>query len=138
MNKSELTIYTDGAAKGNPGPAGVGIIIYRGKKTLKKTYNYIGKTTNNVAEYTALIYALQEALYLNADKVTIFSDSELMVKQIKGEYKVKNHALRVFNGIAKHVIEKFTDFNINYVPREENKEADLLANKAINEKTENR
>ena len=89
----KLVIYTDGGARGNPGPAGIGVVIKEGEKTIKEYGRYIGETTNNQAEYHALISAMESAKDLGAEEIDLNMDSELIVKQIKGEYKVKNAEL---------------------------------------------
>ena len=127
----KVEIYVDGAARGNPGAAGIGIVIKKGSKILLEASAFIGKTTNNVAEYLALIRGLEEAMVLNAKEVNCFSDSELLVKQINGEYKVKNEGLTPLHYHAKSLINKFKTFKISHTYREENKEADKLANAAL-------
>jgi len=129
MKRADL--YIDGAAKGNPGHAGIGVIICQNGQVLKNIFNYIGKTTNNVAEYTALIYALQEALLMRLEALNVNTDSELLYRQIKKEYKVKNPAIILLYNQAMHLISGFKEVNLKYIPREENKGADKLANKAI-------
>ncbi|MDI6703228.1 MAG: reverse transcriptase-like protein [bacterium] len=125
-----LTIYIDGSSCGNPGPSGVGIIIHNGKKVIERLSSYIGKATNNISEYKALILALQYAKRLESESLTIFSDSKLMVNQINGRYMVKNKALKRFYNEAKQLINEFSEFTLRYIPREHNKEANRLANQA--------
>lgn len=121
----------DGASKGNPGEAGIGVII-RNSDTVKKTLSeYIGITTNNVAEYSALIFGLQEALIQNIRTIHIKTDSELLYKQITGEYKVKDDCLQLLHKIAKHMLSGFAEVDITNVPRENNRDADRLANEAV-------
>ena len=128
----KLIINTDGAARGNPGPAGIGVVIKDEKgAVVREIAEYIGETTNNQAEYRALIMALEAAVELKADSVGIFADSELMVSQIKGIYKVKNEGLKPLFEQARELLQKFKVCNIEYLPREKNKEADKLANIAI-------
>jgi len=128
----KLIINTDGAARGNPGPAGIGVVIKDEKgAVVREIAEYIGETTNNQAEYRALIMALEAAVELKADSVGIFADSELMVSQIKGIYKVKNEGLKPLFDQARELLQKFKVCNIEYLPREKNKEADKLANIAI-------
>jgi len=128
-----VDIYTDGGARGNPGPAGIGVVIYdETKKKLKDFNQYIGIATNNIAEYFAVIYGLQEALILKADEVMLFVDSELVFKQLEGEYRVKDANIKQLFGLAAHLIKGFKKVEIKSIPREENKVADKLANKAIN------
>jgi ribonuclease HI len=128
-----VQIYIDGAARGNPGPAGIGVVIKKGSQTFAEISDFIGKATNNIAEYIAFIRGLEEALVLGATKVECFSDSELLVKQINGEYKVKNEGLSPLHHHAKSLIKKFKTFSISHTVREENKHADELANKGIDE-----
>jgi len=136
MNKKDkIVIYTDGASSGNPGKAGIGVLLYNtDKKLIKKISNFIGITTNNVAEYMALIYGLEEALYLRAENVDCFLDSQLLVRQLEGTYKVKDEKLRLFYSQVNHLKSLFKRVNFNHIKREENKEADILAKKAVRER----
>jgi ribonuclease HI len=128
----KLIIHADGGSRGNPGPAAVGVAVFdEDQKCIKEVSKTIGIATNNVAEYLAAICGLQEAVFLNAQDVTINLDSELVVKQLKGEYKVKNENLRPLFFIAKHLITGLKNIKINHVPREMNKSADALVNKAL-------
>lgn len=130
----EIKIYVDAAARGNPGKSGIGAVIYDSSdKVVAKLSEYIGHATNNVAEYTGIIYALQEALILGAKRVSIFSDSELVVKQISGEYAVKNEDLRRLRKQIEHLRKGFKELNITFIRREKNKFADKLANQAIDD-----
>lgn len=130
----EIKIYVDAASRGNPGKAGIGAVIYDSSdKVVTKLSEYIGHATNNVAEYTGVIYALQEALILGAKRVSIFSDSELVVKQISGEYAVKNEDLRRLRKQVEHLRKGFKELNITFIRREKNKLADKLANQAIDD-----
>lgn len=131
MSGKELEIFTDGACSGNPGPAGIGAVIREGGVTIRALTQGIGQATNNIAEYTALLYALQEALVLRADKVSVYSDSELMCRQIRGEYKIKNPALQQLFDQIQHLLRGIREFRIQHVPREQNTEADKLAREAI-------
>jgi ribonuclease HI len=126
-----MDIYIDGSSIGNPGEASVGIIFQEGDITLKNISRCIGKQTNNVAEYTALVFALQEALIMKARDITVYSDSELLCKQLKGEYRVKNEAIKSLFLEAKHLIQGFENFKIQQIPREKNRGADKLARLAI-------
>jgi len=129
MHKPEHTAFIDGASSGNPGPAGIGVVIYCGKDELLSESKYIGETTNNVAEYTALTHLLDLCKKYDIKKIKVFSDSELLVKQVNGEYKVKNENLKkFFFSIFRH--KNHMDFIIEHVPREQNKEADKLAKAA--------
>jgi ribonuclease HI len=126
-----LEIHIDGASKGNPGHSGVGVVISSQGRTIKNISRYIGQATNNVAEYTALIYALEEALILKADKLKINSDSQLLCRQLNKDYKVKHINIVPLYRQALHLMESFKEIQINNIPREENKGADKLANLAI-------
>jgi len=130
----ELTIYTDGASRNNPGEAGAGIFILRDGEPFQQIARYLGTTTNNIAEYTAAIIALEQAVKLGASRVTLNADSELLVKQLNGQYKVKNEGLKPLHAKVKELIAKISSVEVRYIPREKNKEADALANKAIDEK----
>ena len=130
--RKELVIYIDGASRGNPGQAGIGILIETPRKeVLKKIHENIGITTNNVAEYYALIYALQEALLLKAEVLTIYTDSQLLVNQVKGKFRVKNSQLKILHGQVLHLLKGFKKVYLKGIKREENKEADKLANEAL-------
>ncbi len=128
---THLDIYIDGASKGNPGPSGIGVVICRNGETIKNISSYIGEGTNNVAEYTAFLFALQEALKLKAQTIKINTDSQLLYRQIKGVYKVKHpNIIGLFNQ-ARHLIAGFKEISIHNIPREQNRGADKLANKAV-------
>lgn len=133
VKNKKISLFIDGASRGNPGPAGIGVLILddAGKK-IKELYKYIGQTTNNIAEYNALIYALDEALMLKADEVIVNVDSELVAKQLNGEYRVKDENIRLFFEKAVHILKSFKSFEVRHIDRSRNKEADKLANKAIN------
>jgi ribonuclease HI len=132
LNTSKLTIYTDGAARGNPGPAAIGIVIRDEQgNVLTSISRCLGTTTNNQAEYRAIIAALEKALSLGAKQVTLYSDSRLVVEQINGRYKIKNTALRPLYLEIVRLTGALEYFKIYYIPRERNKEADMLANKAL-------
>ena len=126
-----LEINTDGACSGNPGPAAIGIVIKSRGKTLKEISQSIGDATNNIAEYTALIWGLQEALKLKADEILIRTDSELMYKQIIGDYKVKHENIKPLFEQVKNLVEGFKKVEFKHVPREQNREADKLACKGL-------
>ncbi|OGW32782.1 MAG: hypothetical protein A2X58_10640 [Nitrospirae bacterium GWC2_56_14] len=130
----ELTIFTDGASRNNPGESGAGISIMQHDLPLEGIARYLGTTTNNIAEYTAAIIGLERAVQLGASKVRLYADSELMVKQLNGQYKVKNEGLKPLHARAKELIARIGCVEIHYIPRERNKDADALANKAIDEK----
>ena len=129
---NEVTIHIDGAARGNPGPAGVGAVITDGDgKVLAEVCKYLGETTNNQAEYQALLLALKEAKRLKVLRISVFSDSELLVRQINGEYKVKNEGLKPLFREAVTLLRSFGGYAVAHIPREKNKRADQLANLAI-------
>ena len=130
--KPALKIQIDGASRGNPGPSGAGVVLSdsRGKK-LKELSIYLGESTNNVAETCALILGLQEALRLGSQKVSVLTDSELLQRQVTGLYRVKDERLRLLHALINPLKESFERFEIQHVPREENRAADRLANKAV-------
>ena len=129
----KLLLYVDGGSRGNPGPAGVGVVILDQKgKVVKELNKYIGVATNNIAEYSAVIYGLQEALIERADEVEINLDSELVAEQLKGGYKVKNSNIKPLFEQALHLMSGFKKIEIVRIGREKNKHADKLVNKAIN------
>lgn len=130
----ELVIYIDGASKGNPGPSAAGIIIKRDGKKFKEIAKPIGEATNNVAEYYALIFALQEALILKAKRIKVCTDSELLFKQLTGAYVVKSENLKVLFEQIEQLAQGFNRFEIKHIPREENKEADKLASSVLKKK----
>jgi len=131
-----LVIYVDGGSHGNPGPSGIGVIICDEKRNVVKNISkFIGNTTNNVAEYTALIYGLQEALILRADEVIINTDSELLAKQLSKEYKTKDAGLKPLYEQVSHLLTGFKKYEIKHIDRSENKGADKLANKAVGEES---
>ncbi len=128
-------LFIDGAARNNPGPAGAGIYLTKNDKTVKKVGFYLGKKTNNQAEYGALLIG---AYYLLAniepdDHADIISDSQLLVRQFKGEYKVKHPELKPLHMLAKQMLQDVT-YSISHVLREHNLVADEMANKGIDEK----
>lgn len=130
----ELTIYTDGASRNNPGEAGAGVVIMRGGVKAEEIAVYLGVTTNNIAEYRAAIIGLERAAALGARSIRLLSDSELLVRQINGLYKVKKTGLRPLHKRVKELIAKIGSVEVKYIPREQNKEADSLANMAIDKR----
>lgn len=129
---NKLVLYIDGSSKGNPGPAGIGATISTADGgELVRISEYIGETTNNVAEYTALIRTIQTALQYQVDSVEIYSDSELLVNQLNKSYHVKNANLKNLYQRATSLLSGFKDVKIFYISREENKRADELARKSI-------
>ncbi|HOD15722.1 MAG TPA: ribonuclease HI family protein [Spirochaetota bacterium] len=129
---SSLTMYVDGASSGNPGPAGIGILIYdHDDRQVAKVSSYIGRRTNNFAEYSALIRALKIAIYFKTKSLKIRTDSEFVVKQINGEYKVKHEQIKKLFDQATRLIRSIDKFKIEYIPRAQNEKADYLAKKAV-------
>jgi len=129
----ELVIHIDGASRGNPGPSGIGIVVKDiSGKVVKNIKKYIGIATNNTAEYSAFLTALAEAEKLGADKIKIFLDSELVYKQYLGEYRTNDKNLKEHLKKIREKEKKFLSVEITHIPRENNKEADKLANIAIN------
>src|SRR5271157_973662 len=127
-----LVAHIDGGARGNPGPAGYGVMIDdEAGRPVAELSEYLGKQTNNYAEYSGLLAALTYALKHGFKVLKVFSDSELMVKQIKGQYKVKNPALQELHGKATRMIGELDTFTITHVLREKNRNADRLANLAM-------
>lgn len=127
-------INVDGASRGNPGPAAAGWVIRDADgQILIEEGLHIGDDTNNRAEYLALIFALEDALMLRGEAVVVRSDSELLVKQINGEYRVKNAGLKGFFARVKRLGGGFKSFHVEHVRREENREADRAANEALDE-----
>lgn len=132
MNK-KLIIYTDGGARGNPGPAAIGVVIYnQSAKIVSKISKYIGDTTNNQAEYQALIEGLTEAAKLGGQGIDCYLDSELVVKQMQGKYKVREAGLKDLVMQALRLTAKFSRVDFYHIPREKNKLADKLVNEALN------
>jgi len=129
----QVKIHTDGGARGNPGPAGAGFVIVDAQTgaTLHEAGIYLGETTNNVAEYSAMLHSLKVADELGAKCVELLSDSQLMVRQMTGQYRVKNAGLKPLHAEAKELAARFDKFKITHVRREQNKLADKLVNKAI-------
>jgi ribonuclease HI len=127
-------LYCDGASRGNPGPAAAGIVLYDPQGRIQVTTGrYLGETTNNVAEYQALLLGLEEARKITVQKLRIFADSELMVKQLTGRYRVKSPHLIPLWQEAVNALKAFEAWGIKHVPREENHLADAAANRAIDQ-----
>lgn len=128
---SEIIVNIDGASLGNPGRAGAGGVIKNSRgEILEKFGSYLGETTNNVAEYKSLIMALEKAITYCADKMVILSDSLLLVKQMCGDYKVKDAKLRQLHEQAISLLKGIPAYTFRHIPREENREADRLASDA--------
>jgi ribonuclease HI len=130
--EDQLVIYIDGASRGNPGRAGAGIWITNGEgRKISEVSRYLGHKTNNEAEYWALLLGLREARRLGGEALRIFTDSELVQRQIQGVYRVKNLNLKLLHKTVLQSLRTFSSFEIESIPRNENKEADRLANEAI-------
>jgi len=134
MTDREVTAFIDGASKGNPGEAGCGVVIYGLGEEPILLKKYIGHATNNIAEYNALILALEKLKELNIKEITIKSDSLLLVSQLNGKYAVKNPNIRKLFRVYLSLAVNFDKIKVMHIPRELNKEADRLANLAIKEK----
>jgi ribonuclease HI len=136
----KLKIYTDGGARGNPGPAGIGIVIIQVRdgqeKITKQISRYIGEKTNNEAEYQAIITALEQAKGLKAQEIEIISDSELVIRQCQGKYKIKDPELAQLFIKIWNLQQSFKKVNFTHVLRSSNKEADRLVNEAIDKAVE--
>ena len=131
----KVTVHVDGSCSGNPGPAGAGVVITDSRgKILRRVKSFLGDATNNVAEYCALIIGLREAKRLGATKVTCWTDSQLLEKQLNGKFKIKNARLRMLSLEAMELARGFAEFSLRKVDREDNREADKLARKIIKEK----
>jgi ribonuclease HI len=131
---STATIHIDGGSRGNPGPASFAYVIERSGQPVDEHAEKIGTTTNNVAEYTALVAALDRAAELGLKSVQIFSDSELLVKQMNGEYRVKSEDLQDLYRQAQELRRRFDKVTLTHVRREKNKRADELCNLALDGK----
>lgn len=128
----KLTVNVDGGARGNPGPAAIAAVIRdEGGEVLEEVGERIGRATNNVAEYRALLLGIERAAALGASELELVGDSELIVRQVKGEYKVKDAALRELHAEVKRALEPFDRWSIRHVRRERNAEADRLVNEAL-------
>ena len=132
LNVKKAIIFTDGAAEPNPGPAAIGAIIKDEQgRLIARISRRIGTTTNNQAEYRAIIAALEKAIELGARHADIYSDSELVVKQINGKYRVKKPTLKPLHQKVRQLLDNLEGFTVIHVPREQNAEADNLANEAL-------
>jgi ribonuclease HI len=125
-------LFTDGGARGNPGPAAYGYVLEADDGTVLAAHGeHIGTATNNVAEYSGLVAGLRKALELHVPEVEVVSDSELMVKQMRGEYRVKNEALRALSIEAAGLARELGSVEYRHVRRAQNEEADRLVNEAL-------
>ncbi|MFC1738065.1 phosphoribosylglycinamide formyltransferase [Planctomycetota bacterium] len=131
--EEQIIAYTDGGSRGNPGPAAAAFTLVnpRGKQLLAKAF-FLGEKTNNVAEYTAVVKALEYAKHFNPIRIAIFSDSELLVKQLNGQYKVKSEQIRPLFRKATNLLKEFETSEIKHITRDKNKQSDKLVNQALN------
>ena len=129
------TIHTDGGSRGNPGPAAYAYVIKRPGLADIEEKCYLGKTTNNIAEYTGLVKALEHAKRIGGKKLIVNSDSELMVKQLNGQYRVKNEGLRPFYEQAVALRKHFDSVTIKHIYRDQNSQADALCNEAMDDRS---
>jgi ribonuclease HI len=137
-NLHDYFLYTDGACRGNPGESGAGVVVLdKEGNVIRELTKYLGKNTNNTAEYRALILGLREVLELGGTMVHIFSDSELMVRQLTKAYSVRNERLMVLYNEVNELLGRFAGYDIRHISREKNRHADRLANRAIDERGAN-
>jgi ribonuclease HI len=128
----KLVVNVDGGARGNPGPAAIGVVVCSpAGEVLEERGERIGEATNNVAEYRALLAGVERAAELGASELELVGDSELIVRQVKGEYKVKDATLRELHAEVKRALRPFVSWSIRHVRREQNAEADRLVNEAL-------
>lgn len=131
---NDLIIYTDGGARGNPGPAGIGAVFQNLQfETIATIKKYIGEQTNNFAEYTALITALEQAQKFGFKNISCYLDSQLVVRQLNGQYKIKEQTLKPLAQKVFDLKNEFDSIKFTHVPREKNSQADKLVNEAIDE-----
>lgn len=134
----KLIVYSDGGARGNPGPAGLGVYICTPEHVpVERRFKYLGETTNNIAEYSGALLGLERAIALGATEIELRADSKLVIEQLKGNYKVKNPGLKEIHTQIKALLsQSFATVTFTHVPREKNKEADRLSNVAMDQGTE--
>lgn len=133
-SQKEWLLMIDGASRGNPGEAGCGaVILDENGAVVQELSRYLHRATNNVAEYKGLLMGLEASLQLGAKKIVVKSDSQLLVRQLNGEYRVKDEKLKVLFGRAKSLLRRFESCRIVHVSREMNKLADRLANRGIDD-----
>jgi ribonuclease HI len=133
-SQRKVYVFSDGAARGNPGPAGAGAVVKDAKgEVIAELKQALGKATNNVAEYKGLLLGLRKAKELGAREVEVRADSELMIRQINGKYAVRNEGLKPLYNEALAILNSFAKWNAEHVPREENALADEMSNRAIDE-----
>ena len=128
---SRVTVNVDGGARGNPGPAAIGVVVRDGDGVLEEVGETIGEATNNVAEYKALLRGIQLAAERGASELELVGDSELVVRQVEGRYKVKNAGMKELHEEVKRALRDFDSWTIRHVRRENNADADRLVNAAL-------
>jgi ribonuclease HI len=129
---SKVTVNVDGGARGNPGPAAIGVVVRdAGGEVLEERGEKIGRATNNVAEYRALLLGIERAAALGASELELVGDSELIVRQVEGRYKVKDATMKELHGEVKKALAPFASWSIRHVRREQNSDADRLVNQAL-------
>jgi ribonuclease HI len=128
---SRLTVNVDGGARGNPGPAAIGVVVRGGGEVLEEVGETIGEATNNVAEYRALLRGIELAAAHGAGELELIGDSELVVRQVEGRYKVKNAGMKELHEEVKRALRGFDSWSIRHVRRAENADADRLVNQAL-------
>ncbi|MDD2745439.1 MAG: ribonuclease HI family protein [Candidatus Gracilibacteria bacterium] len=132
---TKLIVYSDGGARGNPGPAGLGVYICTPEHTpVERRFKYLGETTNNVAEYSGALLGIERAIALGATEIELRADSKLVIEQLKGNYKVKNLGLKEIHTQIQILLQQASvPITFTHVPREKNKEADRLSNVAMDQ-----
>ena len=129
-----LRVASDGAARGNPGPAGAGAVLFDDRgRVVERLGKFLGRQTNNVAEYQGLLLGLQRAAELGAEELEVVADSELIIRQLTGVYRVKSPVLKELHAEAMALLKGFRRVKLRHIPREENLEADEMSNRAIDE-----
>ena len=129
--RDTITLFCDGASRGNQGPGAYGFVLYRNNEVIFEEGQKLGAVTNNTAEYQGLIKGLEAALKLGASHIIIRSDSELMVRQLNGIYKVKTPHIKLLFDTARSLLQQFQSSQVEHIRREENKRADELCNQAL-------
>ncbi len=128
----KATLFADGGSRGNPGPAASGAVLYdEGGEVLREVGTFLGVATNNIAEWTALLEGLQAAVELGVDELAVRMDSELVVKQLAGTYRVKHPGLIPLHARAKALLRKFARVDVRHVPRKQNAAADAVVNQVL-------
>ena len=122
--------WIDGASSGNPGPAGVGVVIKKDGKTIGSFTEFLGETTNNVAEYKSLILAIRKSVELGIKRLLVYTDSQLLYRQLTGRYRIRNPLIKELYEEVRLLLGGLKDFRIRHIPREQNREADRLARQA--------